>query len=203
MKITLGSSRWTVTLNTPMELMMALKSFRSLHVRRREKKGHLLRDRNWRNDCPMLSNTSCKFWEGNLTRTYEQKDRTSQLLCRQDRVKNTRERWQRLTANVKVGTVLGLNPASSDTVESEGRQTKQCWITYIEKNIETGKILCTYKSAYRGLTSSAPNEESSNSGCSQFFSLIKRIVWYSKWAMFIKLIAIPHSTKKRKFLLNT
>jgi hypothetical protein len=31
-----------------------------------------------------------------------------------------------LTANVKVATVLGAIPTSSDTVESEGRQMKQC-----------------------------------------------------------------------------
>jgi hypothetical protein len=34
--------------------------------------------------------------------------------------------FQRLTANAKVETVLGSIPASSDTVESEGRQMKQC-----------------------------------------------------------------------------
>ncbi len=35
-------------------------------------------------------------------------------------------RWyQRLTTNVKVATVLGSIPASSDTVEYEGRQMKQ------------------------------------------------------------------------------
>jgi hypothetical protein len=33
----------------------------------------------------------------------------------------------RLTANAKVATVLGSIPESSDTVESEGRQIKQCW----------------------------------------------------------------------------
>ncbi len=33
---------------------------------------------------------------------------------------------QRLTANAEVATVLGSIPASSDTVESEGRQMKQC-----------------------------------------------------------------------------
>jgi hypothetical protein len=33
---------------------------------------------------------------------------------------------ERLTANAKVATVLGSIPASSDTVESEGRQMKQC-----------------------------------------------------------------------------
>jgi hypothetical protein len=31
-----------------------------------------------------------------------------------------------LTANVKVTAVLGLIPASSDTVKSEGRQLRQC-----------------------------------------------------------------------------
>ncbi len=35
--------------------------------------------------------------------------------------------------NAKVATVLDLIPASSDTVESEGRQMKQCWITYIKR----------------------------------------------------------------------
>jgi hypothetical protein len=40
---------------------------------------------------------------------------------------------ERLAANA---TVLGSIPASSDTVESEGRQMKQCWIQYIEKKLE-------------------------------------------------------------------
>ncbi len=43
-------------------------------------------------------------------------------------------KWlERLTANVVVATVLSSIPASSDTVESEGRQMKQCWIEYIKK----------------------------------------------------------------------
>jgi hypothetical protein len=33
---------------------------------------------------------------------------------------------ERLTANAVVATVLGSIPASSDTMESEGRQMKQC-----------------------------------------------------------------------------
>jgi hypothetical protein len=33
---------------------------------------------------------------------------------------------ERLAFNAKVATVLGTIPASSDTVESEGRQMKQC-----------------------------------------------------------------------------
>ncbi len=40
---------------------------------------------------------------------------------------------ERLTVNAEVATVLGSIPASSDTVESEGRQMKQCWKQYIEK----------------------------------------------------------------------
>jgi hypothetical protein len=40
---------------------------------------------------------------------------------------------ERLTANAEVATALGSIPASTDTVESEGRQMKQCWIQYIEK----------------------------------------------------------------------
>ncbi len=39
----------------------------------------------------------------------------------------------RLTANAVVATVLGSVQASSDTVESEGRQMKQCWISYIKR----------------------------------------------------------------------
>jgi|688.fasta_scaffold1636083_1 hypothetical protein len=35
-------------------------------------------------------------------------------------------RLERLTANAKVGTVLSSITASSKTVESEGRQMKQC-----------------------------------------------------------------------------
>jgi hypothetical protein len=35
---------------------------------------------------------------------------------------------ERLSANAEAATVLGSIPASSYTVESEGRQMKQCWI---------------------------------------------------------------------------
>ena len=40
---------------------------------------------------------------------------------------------ERLTANAVVATVLGSIPASSDTVKSEGRQMKQCWISEIKR----------------------------------------------------------------------
>jgi hypothetical protein len=36
------------------------------------------------------------------------------------------ELLKRLTANAKVATVLSSIPASTDTVESKGRQMKQC-----------------------------------------------------------------------------
>jgi hypothetical protein len=39
---------------------------------------------------------------------------------------SSRVQLEHLTANAKVATVLDSNPASSDTVESEGRQMKQC-----------------------------------------------------------------------------
>ncbi len=35
--------------------------------------------------------------------------------------------------NAKVTTVLGSFPASSDPVETDGRQLKQCWTKYFEK----------------------------------------------------------------------
>jgi hypothetical protein len=41
-------------------------------------------------------------------------------------VVRTSEWLERPTANAKVETVLGSIPASSDTVESEGWQMKQC-----------------------------------------------------------------------------
>ncbi len=44
---------------------------------------------------------------------------------------------ERLTANAEVATVLGSILASSDTVESEGRQMKQCWLWYKEKKKKT------------------------------------------------------------------
>ncbi len=46
-------------------------------------------------------------------------------------------------------TVLGLIPASSDTVESKGRRMKQCWITYIKRE-KIQKNLRFEKSGGRG-----------------------------------------------------
>jgi hypothetical protein len=42
------------------------------------------------------------------------------------------EYLERLTANAKAATVLSSVPASSDTMELEGRQIKQCWIMYLK-----------------------------------------------------------------------
>jgi hypothetical protein len=53
---------------------------------------------------------------------------------------NLAEWLERLAVNDKVATVLGLIPAFSDTVESGGRQMKQCWITYLKrKKIQKNK----------------------------------------------------------------
>ncbi len=41
-----------------------------------------------------------------------------------------RPSWVVRASDCQVATVLGSNPASSDTVKSEGRQMKQCWIKY-------------------------------------------------------------------------
>ncbi len=54
---------------------------------------------------------------------------------------NLAERLERLTANAKCATVLGSIPASSDTVETEGRQMKQYWIKYITKCIQKSPCL--------------------------------------------------------------
>ncbi len=51
------------------------------------------------------------------------------------------EWFERLIASVEVATVLGSIPASSDSVESEGRQMKKCWLQYIEKKIHTNPLL--------------------------------------------------------------
>jgi hypothetical protein len=51
---------------------------------------------------------------------------------------------ERLTANAIVATVLGSLPAFTGTVESEGRQMKQCCIKYlkIQKIPLKEKYLC-------------------------------------------------------------
>jgi hypothetical protein len=51
--------------------------------------------------------------------------RSGREWMRSGRVVDEIYRLERLTANGKVTTVLGSIPASSDTVESEGRQMKQ------------------------------------------------------------------------------
>ncbi len=45
---------------------------------------------------------------------------------------NLAEWLERLAVDAQVATVLGSIPPSPDTVESEGRQMKQCWMKYIK-----------------------------------------------------------------------
>jgi hypothetical protein len=49
------------------------------------------------------------------------------------RVRYLAEWLERLPANAVVATVLDSIPASSDTVKFEGRQMKQCWISYMKR----------------------------------------------------------------------
>jgi hypothetical protein len=57
----------------------------------------------------------------------------AELICGPPNIGNKWMRssqWlERLAANAVVATVLGSIPASSDSVESEGRQMEQCWIS--------------------------------------------------------------------------
>ncbi len=51
---------------------------------------------------------------------------------------------KRLVVNAKVTKILGSIPAFSDTVESEGRQMKECWIMYIplvSKYLKTSNLI--------------------------------------------------------------
>ncbi len=40
---------------------------------------------------------------------------------------------ERLTSHAKVATVVSFDPSTPDTVESEGRQMKQCWKKHEKK----------------------------------------------------------------------
>jgi hypothetical protein len=57
---------------------------------------------------------------------YINKERNKIRLNKQGMDRDLAEWLERLTANAVVATVLGSIPASSDTVESVGRQMKQC-----------------------------------------------------------------------------
>jgi hypothetical protein len=56
------------------------------------------------------------------------------------------------TANAPVATVLGSIPASVGTVESEGRQMKQCWILYEQKEKNSPKKILKKKSTKNTLS---------------------------------------------------
>ncbi len=51
-------------------------------------------------------------------------------------------------ANAEVATVLGSISASSDTMESEGRQMKQSWIQYIEEKNQKNQKNPPFKKIY-------------------------------------------------------
>ncbi len=77
MKITLGSSRWTVTLNIPMGLMMALKIFR--HCTMTGKKGSLAQGLQLTQRLPNVIEHKLLVVRGEFNKkTSELKDRTGQ-----------------------------------------------------------------------------------------------------------------------------
>jgi hypothetical protein len=81
----------------------------------------------------------------------------------------------------EVATVLGSIPASSDTVESEGRQIKQCWITYI-KNIQKIPL-----QNYDWLRQAAPLHVQCDDDCilpNTFKS--RKIIFFSEWEIWKK-----------------
>ncbi len=53
--------------------------------------------------------------------------------------------FERLAVNAEVATVLGSIPASSDTVWSEGRQMKKCWVEYWNNNTKKQVVLICWK----------------------------------------------------------
>jgi hypothetical protein len=51
-------------------------------------------------------------------------------------------KWlERLAVYAQVATVLGSIPASSDIVESEGQQMKQCLVTFIKRKKQKNPLL--------------------------------------------------------------
>jgi hypothetical protein len=77
------------------------------------------------------------FWRKNYKLIFQRVSSTcikNQVYEILDEILSDFAEWlERLTVNAIGATVLGSIPASSGTVESEGRQIKQCWISYIKK----------------------------------------------------------------------
>ncbi len=77
----------------------------------------------WKRHGGIRQRTCGRENKGNL---WGMRDVEKLFIIRKERYRHLAERLEHLTANAKVATVLGSLPASSDTVESEGRQMKQC-----------------------------------------------------------------------------
>ncbi len=69
--------------------------------------------------------------------------RSSRVWMRSSRgwMRSIAEFLERLAVNAKGATVMGSIPESSDTVESEGRQMKQCWIKKKNPKIPVLEVL--------------------------------------------------------------
>ncbi len=79
---------------------------------------------------PRTVSIQCLHWPVKQSNVYDCGDVvTVEWVTRCSVAKELGWEWlERLTANAHVATVLGSIPASVGTVESEGRQMKQCWI---------------------------------------------------------------------------
>ena len=74
--------------------------------------------------------------------------------------------WQ----NAEVATVLRSIPASSDTVESEGRQMKQCLIQYLEINILKNPPVEMWQKLFAAHTEDALGLEIEKTAANLFFN---------------------------------
>ncbi len=85
------------------------------------------------------------------------------------------------TANASVATVLGSIPASVGKVESEGRQMKQCWIVYEqkEKKIPPKKIKKKKKNKKKNKRTVTPGSqwEPSECGLAKPFLISANYTW--------------------------
>jgi hypothetical protein len=90
-----------------------------------------------------------------------------------------------LANNAEVATVLGSIPASSDTVESEGRKTKQCLITFIKKKkkypplyLKVTKIFLTI--CYVGFVTSCWN---------MYINVVLALLQFFSQKVFVEIVA--------------
>jgi len=87
----------------------------------------LFRHRTWRCSTPSTWPSACSPWAASSSYSPPSGSYRRKQLSTGQKLLHFHMRCSRVArASDEVATVLGSIPASSDTVESEGRQTKQC-----------------------------------------------------------------------------